>query len=60
MNSNSFLLSFGMKPEDFERTDGPISPMRGSSTRHGRQGRAHPVPSAVQKAASSRPATPAR
>lgn len=24
MNSNSFLLSFGMKPEDFERTEGPI------------------------------------
>lgn len=24
MDSNSFLLSFGMKPEDFERTEGPI------------------------------------
>lgn len=24
MDSNSFLLSFGMKPEEFERTDGPI------------------------------------
>lgn len=25
MDSNSFLLSFGMKPEDFERTEGPIT-----------------------------------
>ena len=25
MDSNSFLLSFGMKPEDFERADGPIT-----------------------------------
>ena len=24
MDSNAFLLSFGMKPEDFERTEGPI------------------------------------
>lgn len=24
MNSNSFLLAFGMIPEDFDRTDGPI------------------------------------
>ena len=24
MDSNSFLLAFGMKPEDFERTEGPI------------------------------------
>lgn len=24
MDSNSFLLSFGMRPEDFGRTDGPI------------------------------------
>lgn len=24
MNSNSFLLSFGLKPEDFDRTEGPI------------------------------------
>lgn len=25
MDSNAFLLSFGMKPEDFERTEGPIA-----------------------------------
>ncbi len=25
MNSNSFLLSFGLRPEDFDRTDGPIT-----------------------------------
>lgn len=24
MDSNAFLLSFGMKPEDFDRTEGPI------------------------------------
>ena len=24
MDSNAFLLAFGMKPEDFERTEGPI------------------------------------
>ena len=24
MDSSSFLLPFGMKPEDFERTEGPI------------------------------------
>ena len=24
MNSNSFLISFGIKPEDFERIDGQI------------------------------------
>ena len=24
MDSNAFSLSFGIKPEDFERTEGPI------------------------------------
>ena len=24
MDSNAFLLSFGMKPGDFDRTEGPI------------------------------------
>ncbi len=44
MDSNAFLLSFGMKPEDFERTGGPVESDEGSYTRDGRRETTSPRP----------------
>ena len=35
MDFNAFLLSFGMKPGDFDRAEGPIEWTVDSSMRHG-------------------------
>ena len=36
MDSNAFLLSFGMKPGDFDRAERPVESDDGFSMRHGR------------------------
>ena len=60
MDSNAFLLSFGMKPEDFERTEGPIQSDEGFVYEGGRRGRTRDAPDARRDPASSRTGTSPR